>query len=401
VVRGAIRATIAATGTLNPVVSVQVGTQVSGTIQRLFADYNSRVRKGQLIARLDPAAFAAKVAQARADLESAQAMVGDQEALVAKAQADLATAQATAANGRVLKRDAHRKRRARDRLFQEGNLSQEDRDTAQASDDAAAADLAAVQAGVVAAQASLEVAQAQRAAATAMVRQKQAALAQAQVDLDNTAIRSPVDGVVIARNVDVGQTVAASLQAPTLFLIAQDLTQMQVDCNVDEADVGRAVLGQPATFTVDAYPDRAFEGPVVQIRQAPQVVENVVTYDVVVAAANPDRQLLPGMMANVTILVDHREGVLVVPNAAFRVQPTGGGRDKSQRADGLPAVIPRPSIPADVTPEASVGRQWVWVLAGDRPSGRWVQTGLSDGERTEIVAGLQAGEQVILGREAS
>jgi HlyD family secretion protein len=365
-----------------------VGTQVSGTVQQLFADYNSQVRKGQLIARIDPASFEAKAAQAKADLQSAQAMVADQEAQVTKARADLAGAQASVGNGRVLKRDARAKRRARDRLFQEGNLSKEDRDTAQATDDAAGADLAAAQAGVAAAQASLQVAQAQLAAAEATVRLKRAALDQAQVDLDNTAIRSPVDGVVIARNVDVGQTVAASLQAPTLFLIAQDLTKMQVDTNVDEADVGRAALDQQATFTVDSFPTRSFEGAVVQIRQAPQTLENVVTYDVVVAAANPDLKLLPGMTANVKILVAQHEGVLLVPNAALRVRLDGG------------AARPGPSTPTRGQGDGMAGdanHHQVWVLQGERPVQRWVETGLSDGVQIEVVAGLQAGDKIILG----
>ncbi|HEX7551120.1 MAG TPA: efflux RND transporter periplasmic adaptor subunit, partial [Candidatus Methylomirabilis sp.] len=274
VTRGDIRSTISATGTLNAVVTVPVGTQVSGTIQQLFVDFNSPVRKGQLIACIDPATFHAKLNQGQADLESAQAMLLDQEAEVAKAQVDLANAEATVVKNRVVKRDARTKRRSRDRLFQAGNVSQEDRDTAQATDDSAGADLAAAQAEVGAAQANLELARAQRVVAEATVRQKQAALAQAQIDLDNTVIQAPVDGIVVARNVDVGQTVAASLQAPTLFLIAQDLTKMQVDTNVDEADVGRAAPGQQATFTVDAYPAARFQGPVMQIRQAPQAVEN-------------------------------------------------------------------------------------------------------------------------------
>jgi len=406
VTQGTLRSTISATGTLNAVVSVQVGAQVSGTIQQLFADYNSLVRKGDLIARIEPATFEAKVAQARADLESAQAMILDQQAQVAKAQADLASAQAAVINGRVLKQDANTKRLARDHLFQEGNLSQEDRDTAQAADDAAGADLSAAQAGVAASQASLEVAQAQLAAAVATVQQKQAALAQAQVDLDNTAIRAPVDGVVIARNVDVGQTIAASLQAPTLFLIAQDLTKMQVDSNVDEADVGRTAMGQQVTFTVDAYPGKSFEGSVVQIRQAPQVIENVVTYDVVVTAANPDLKLLPGMTANVKILVAQHEGVLLIPNAALRFRltgaaPTGTPRPGAAASGGTARPDPTASGRGGAGGGGKAGdasRHQVWVLQGVQPVSRWVETGLSDGARTEVVAGLQAGDRIILGQ---
>jgi HlyD family secretion protein len=382
--RGDIRSAISATGTLNAVVAVPVGTQVSGTIQQLFADFTSPVRKGQLIARIDPATVQAKLNQAQADLESAQAMVPDQEAEVAKAQADLANAEANVVKNRVVKRDARTKRRSRDRLFQEGNLSQEDRDTAQATDDSAGADLAAAQAEVGATQANLEVARAQLVAADATVRQKQAALAQAQIDLDNTAIRAPVDGIVVARNVDVGQTVAASLQAPTLFLIAQDLTKMQVD----------------------AYPEARFQGPVVQIRQAPQVVENVVTYDVVVAVANSDLKLLPGMTANVKILVTQHEDVLLIPTAALRVRlegttSGGAGRPKSPDTNGASGQRLRTSAGgtgAKGGELVATSRQPVWVIQGAQPVLRWVQTGLSDGVHTEIVMGLQAGDRVVVGR---
>jgi HlyD family secretion protein len=404
--RGGIRSTISATGTLNAVVTVPVGTQVSGTIQQLFVDFNSPVRKGQLIARIDPATFQAKLNQAQADLESAQAMVPDQEAEVAKAQADLANAEANVVKNRVLKQDARTKRMSRDRLFQGGNLSQEDRDTAQATDDSADADLAAAQAEVGAAQANLEVARAQLVAAEATVRQKQAALAQAQIDLDNTAIQAPVDGIVVARNVDVGQTVAASLQAPTLFLIAQDLTKMQVDTNVDEADIGRTAPGQEVTFTVDAYPEASYRGPVAQIRQAPQMVENVVTYDVVVTVANSDLKLLPGMTANVKILVSQHEDVLLIPTAALRLRQEGttsGGVGRLQRPDTNGASGQRFPSSAGGTGDnggelATDGRQPVWVIQGEEPVLGWVQTGLSDGVHTEVVTGLRAGDRVVVGR---
>jgi HlyD family secretion protein len=243
-------------------------------------------------------------------------------------------------------------------------------------------------------------------AADATVRQKQAALAQAQIDLDNTAIRAPVDGIVVARNVDVGQTVAASLQAPTLFLIAQDLTKMQVDTNVDEADVGRTAPGQDVTFTVDAYPEARFQGPVVQIRQAPQVVENVVTYDVVVAVANSDLKLLPGMTANVKILVTQHEDVLLIPTAALRVRlegttSGGAGRPKSPDTNGASGQRLRTSsggTGAKGGELVATSRQPVWVIQGAQPVLRWVQTGLSDGVHTEIVMGLQAGDRVVVGR---
>ena len=292
--RGELISTISSTGTLNAVVTVQVGTQVSGTIQQLLVDFNSPVKKGMLIARIDPSIFDAKANQAQADLESSRASVLNQRAAMARAQADLANARANVVRQEVALRDAKIKLDSRTRLFREGGISQEERDSSQAAYDSAVAQLDAAHAGVGAAQAALEVTQAQVTSAEAQVRQKQAALEQAQVDLRNTYIRAPVDGIVVSRNVDVGQTVAASLQAPTLFLIAQDLTKMQVDTNVDEADIGRVSLDQEATFTVDSYPSLTFRGRVVQIRQAPQVVQNVVTYNTVVAVANPESEAEAG-----------------------------------------------------------------------------------------------------------
>ncbi|HYL81054.1 MAG TPA: efflux RND transporter periplasmic adaptor subunit [Candidatus Acidoferrum sp.] len=406
--QGDILSTISSTGTLNAVITVQVGTQVSGTIQQLFVDYNSPVKKGMLIARIDPATFEAKVNQAKADVESAQATVLNQRAAVAKAQADLANARANVVKDDVAVRDAKIKADSRVRLFQEGGISEEERDTAKATLDSAVAQSDAAQASVRSSQAALEVTQAQLTAAQAQVRQKQAALAQAQVDLDNSSIRAPVDGIVVARNVDVGQTVAASLQAPTLFLIAQDLTKMQVDTNVDEADIGRVTKEQTAAFTVDAYPGERFRGQVVQVRQAPQVVQNVVTYDVVVAVGNPDLKLKPGMTANVRIMVARHDGVLTIPNAAFRVRVDTPGAAGS-RAGGSPGQGASPGAARAATGPggrgagagagASVdsGKQRVWVLENGRPVERRIQTGLSDGEKTEVVDGLKSGESIIIG----
>ncbi|HSD51278.1 MAG TPA: efflux RND transporter periplasmic adaptor subunit, partial [Candidatus Methylomirabilis sp.] len=313
-------------------------------------------------------------------------------------------------------RDAKIKLDARSRLFREGGISQEERDSSQAAYDSAMAQLEAAQASVQAAEATLEVVQAQLVAAEAQVRQKQAALDQAQVDLNHTFIRAPVDGVVVSRNVDVGQTVAASLQAPTLFLIAQDLTKMQVDTNVDEADIGRVVLNQEATFTVDSYPGQLFRGRVVQIRQAPQVIQNVVTYNTVVAVSNPDLKLKPGMTANVKILVAQRENALLVPNAVFRVRvddstagaqagsgsggPAGQGGSQAM-TDGRPGGrrgtgSERRGEPG--TRSAGEGsRQRVWVFQDGKPVERRIRTGLSDGQRTEVVEGLKEGELVIVG----
>jgi HlyD family secretion protein len=413
--RGDIQSTISATGTLNAVITVQVGTQVSGTIKELMVDYNSRVKKGMLIARIDPATFEAKVNQAKADLESARASVLNQRAAVVKAGADVATARANVVKADVAVKDAQVKTNARVRLFQNGGISQEELDTAKATQDSAQAQLEAAQASLRASQAALDVARAMLAAAEATVLQKQAALAQAQVDLDNSEIRAPVDGVVVARNVDVGQTVAASLQAPTLFLIAQDLTKMQVDTNADEADVGRVALDQEATFTVDSFPGQTFRGRVVQIRQAAQVLQNVVTYDCVVAVGNPELKLMPGMTANVKILVARRENTLLVPNAAFRVRldgaaPAGssgpqGGSPAGQRGPqgstgGRPAGSPGMSPGRDPDPgargAAEGGQQRVWVLQDGKPVERMVRSGLSDGQKTEVLEGLKEGEAVII-----
>jgi HlyD family secretion protein len=391
--RGSLQATISATGTLSAVVTVQVGTQVSGTISQLTVDYNSPVKKDQLIARIDPASFDAKVQQARADLESSRASVLNQRAAVVKAEADVANARANVVHQQVAVHDASIKRDARVRLFQEGGISAEERDTAQATYDGAVAQLDAAQASLRASEAALSVTRAQLTAAEATVQQKQAALTQAQVDLDHTFIRAPVDGTVVARNVDVGQTVAASLQAPTLFLIAQDLTKMQVDTNVDEADVGRVALRQSATFTVDAYPGERFQGEIVQIRQAPQVVQNVVTYDAVVAVGNPDLKLKPGMTANVRILVAQHDQVLLVPNAAFRVRLDGAASGQRPARPAQSAATGR----AGGSRAPDTARQRVWVLEGGKPVARDVSTGLSDGERTEVLSGLREGETIIMG----
>jgi HlyD family secretion protein len=417
--RGNIQSTISATGTLNAVITVQVGTQVSGTIKELMVDYNSRVKKGMLIARIDPATFEAKVNQAKGDLGSAQAAVLNQRAAVVKAEADVATARANVVKADVAVRDAQIKVNARVRLFQNGGISQEELDTAKATQDSAQAQLEAAQASLRASQAALEVARAMLAAAEATVLQKQAALAQAQVDLDNSEIRAPVDGVVVARNVDVGQTVAASLQAPTLFLIAQDLTKMQVDTNVDEADIGRVALNQEATFSVDSFPGQSFRGRVVQIRQAAQVLQNVVTYDSVVAVGNPELKLMPGMTANVKILVARRENTLLVPNAAFRVrldaaEPAAssgsrGGSPAGQRGPqtsaggrsaGSPGMSPGRGPDPGVRGAAEGGQQRVWVLEDGKPVERMVRTGLSDGQKTEILEGLKEGEAVVVGQSA-
>jgi HlyD family secretion protein len=337
VTRGPLAAAVATSGNLNAVVTVQVGSQISGQVKELHADFNTVVERGQLIARIDPASFEARVTQARAEVEAADAAVLSQRAQLERARADidnaraaLAAARAQTAKSQAALTDARRDLERKSDLFDKELIARSDRDTAQATHDSAVAQVEANRAqevalasGIRSAEAQLRVVGAQLQSAEATVRQKRAALDQAAVDLDRTYIRAPVDGVVVSRNVDVGQTVAASLQAPILFVIAQDLTKMQVDTNVDEADIGRIQEGQSAAFTVDSFPGQSFAGRVVQIRKSPKTIQNVVTYNVVVAAENPDRKLMPGMTASLKIVVETRPDVLRVPNAALRIRPPG------------------------------------------------------------------------------
>src|SRR5438132_12226012 len=335
--RGPLTAAVSATGNLNAVITVQVGSQVSGQIKELFVDFNSPVTKDQLIARIDPETFEAKVNQAKAEVNSAVAMVLNQQAQVERSRADVQNAKAALAEGKAqtakaqvavvdTKRDFDRK----SALFKRELIANSDLDSSQAGYDSAVAALDAARAkedslaaGIGSAEAQFRVAQAQLVASQATVEQKQAALAQAQVDLDHTRITAPVNGIGVSRQVDVGQTVAASLQAPVLFTIAQDLTRMQVETSVDEADIGRIKLDDRATFTVDAFPGETFTGTVNQIRKAAQVVQNVVTYTVIVGVENPSGKLMPGMTANVKLVVAQKPSALKVPNAALRFRPAG------------------------------------------------------------------------------
>ncbi|HEY1338931.1 MAG TPA: efflux RND transporter periplasmic adaptor subunit [Bryobacteraceae bacterium] len=392
ITRGEVAYTVSATGAPNAVVTVQVGSQVSGNIMALYADFNTKVTKGQVVARIDPQVFQARVDQAQASLYTAQSAVANAQAQIEKAHTDVAGAQADVANqnANVIKAqsavdDAKVKLDRRVQLAKAGMLSQEDLGTAQstydqavAGADAAKAQVTASQQNVASAQAGVRVAETQAASAQAQVKQAQASLVQAQADLDHTFIRAPVDGVVVARNIDVGQTVAASLQAPTLFQIAQDLTKMQVDTNVSEADVGRVQVGMPATFTVDAYPNQVFKGSVSSIRKAAINVQNVVTYDVVISVANPDLKLFPGMTANVKILVDEHADVLKVPNAALRYHP----------ADAAPARQRR---------NGAAAGQVVYTLdENNQPKAVPVTLGITDGTFTEVTGGgLKEGDRVI------
>ncbi|HYL35298.1 MAG TPA: efflux RND transporter periplasmic adaptor subunit [Bryobacteraceae bacterium] len=393
--RGKVQASISATGNCNAVVTVQVGSQVSGNIKALYADFNTKVKKGQVVALIDPQPFQARVDQSKAAVDSARAAVVSAQAQVEKANADIASARANAANqnaaivkAKAAATDAKTKLGSRRILFQDGILSKDDLDTAQSTYDQAAAEQQAAEAQLDAAnhqiqsaQAMYRVAETQLSAAQAQVKQAQASLEQAQLDLDHTEITAPVDGTVIARHMDVGQTIAASFQAPTIFEIAQDLTKMQVDTNVDEADVGQVKLGQEARFSVDAYPVNIFHGTVQQIRQAPINVQNVITYDVVVAVSNPDLKLLPGMTANVKILTSEQDAVLKIPNAALRFRPPDAQTQTQVHAAG----------------KKQDAGSTVWVLDSDgKPKAVKVTLGITDGMFTSVQSGdLKDGDQVI------
>ncbi len=353
--RGNISACVTANGTVNAVITVIVGSQVSGTIQKLYADYNTQVKTGQLIAQIDPAIFQAQVSQAKARLENARAMHLNAQADVATARSNVEAGKANVLKAKVSVEDTKRNLKRSIELFGKNLISASDRDTAQTNYDSAVALQGAAEAQLKANEAQLESAKAKMEAARAGVKQGEADLELAQVNLDHTRITAPVNGTVISRNVDVGQTVAASLQAPTLFTIAQDLTQMQVDTNVSEADIGRVAVGQDATFTVDAFPQTTFRGKVTEIRNAPLTIQNVVTYDVVIQVRNPDLKLRPGMTANASILVGHKENVLKIPNAALRFRPEFAKKE-AVTAKGAQAAVPgAPPAPARrslPTPEA-------------------------------------------------
>ncbi len=384
--RADIHDVVQATGTINAVITVQVGSQVSGTIAKLFADFNSRVRQGQVIAHIEPSLFEGALLQAKADLQNARANL-------AVAQAELERAKATAVQ---TKADYQRTVG----LAKEGVMSPQQLDLAKANAETAAA-------GVNSAEATVK-------QSAAQVNLKAAAVDVAQTNLNHTIIHAPINGIVVARNVDVGQTVAASLQAPTLFNIAQDLTQMQVDTQTDESDVGNIKVGQPATFTVDAYPNETFRGRVVQIRLNPTVVQNVVTYDTVIAFNNPQIKLFPGMTAYVTIPVASAEDTLAVPNTALRFKP-------KLTVERIRQLYAQYGIAEEkATPARGAGNGEAVGLQGPRPPRRdvaviWklrpdrslepvmIRTGITDHTQTVVAellkGGLQDGDELAVGEE--
>lgn len=331
--KGNITATVSASGTLTAVTTVQVGSTISGQIREILVDFNSPVKKGQLLARIDPEAFELRVRQAEADLEAARTSLLQRESDVAAQRSQVVRAQITLEDG---KRDLERK----ESLLAKGFISAAERDKAVFVERGAAE-------AVRTAQAQLKASEALVSNARAVVKQREAALASARNDLSKTSITAPVDGVVISRQVEPGQTVAASLNTPTLFTIAQDLREMQVDVAIDESDIGRIRPDQRATYTVDAFPGRSFEGRVRQIRKAAQTVQNVVTYIVVVGTQNPSLQLVPGMTANVRIVTDQRENVLKVANAALRWRPAGAANLKDDAPAAGPTSGAGPGGPAD------------------------------------------------------
>lgn len=316
--KGDVRSEVSATGTINAVTTVQVGSQVSGTIDKLYVDFNSKAKKGQVVAQIDPSIFKAQMQQAEADLENARANGKALEANIETMRADLASAQANVekilAGEKQAKLDLGRNLD----LFQQGIVAAALRDTAQSNYEAAVAATKAARATADQGKARVQASISQLAQAKAQVEQRQAALEVARVNLAHTTIYAPIDGTVVARSVDVGQTVAASLQAPTLFTIAQDLTKMLVYAKTDESDVGNIREGALARFKVDAFPRDTFTGHVAQIRMNPQTIQNVVTYDTVIEFDNPDRKLLPGMTAYVTIPVAEARNAVKIPNGALR-----------------------------------------------------------------------------------
>jgi len=399
--RGDIEAAITATGSVNAVKTVQVGSQVSGNILALYADFNTKVKAGQLVARIDPAIFQARVDQDRAAVDSAKAAVVSARASIAKAASDIAGAEANVASQKAnlvhaqsAVTDAKTKNDRRVEMVKQGLIAREEADTYQATYDQAVASLDAAQSSVTAAQSSVVSAQAQKEVmqtqldqANSQVQQATATLQQAQLDLAHTQILAPVDGTVISRNMDVGQTVAASFQAPTIFQIAQDLTKMQVDTNVDESDVGPIRMGQSANFTVDAYPGMTFPGVVTQIRQAPINVQNVITYDVVVEVSNPDLKLFPGMTANVKIVTGRSEHALRMPVAALRFHPAAATPADAAKGQGKPGA----------RKGGGPGQQAVYVLDQGNLKRTPVKLGLSDGNYTEVLSGLNEGQQIVTG----
>ncbi|HTY61920.1 MAG TPA: efflux RND transporter periplasmic adaptor subunit [Acidobacteriota bacterium] len=426
--RGSIVMQVQMTGTLAAVTTVAVGTQVSGTVSQLYADFNSEVKKNQVLAKLDPALFQTQLDQASASVKTSEAILNNDAATIATTKANIEKAKVDVLN-------STRKYKMIKELFDEGLETKDDMDSAQATLDSSKASLEAVQSQLTAAQAALKADQAR-------LDQAQANFKNAEVNLEHTIITSPISGTVISRNVDLGQTVAASFSTPTMFTIGEDLTKMQVITNTDEADVGKLKAGMDATFTVDAYTGETFHGKIRQVRLAATTVQNVVTYNAVIDVPNPDMRLKPGMTANVKIEIERADNILRVPNAAIRFKPTlsdtemakafqragedrfysfyknqgsqgqGGNQARSQSARaGGTATGSRGSGEGQTarSGQSSSGvsyrgrRTPVWIMGEDKLLRPVVlRLGLTDGVQTQIVDGkLKEGDKIILSAEVA
>jgi len=382
VTRGDIEAIVVTTGTINPVTLVDVGSQVSGKIAKIYVDFNSRVKKGDILAEIDQSSFLTRIKQAEANYQSAKASLE---------------------RARVTMETSKKKYERALKLFEQKLISPEEKETAETNYFNAVADYQS---------------------ALARLEQAKSQLESSRVDLSYTVIKSPIDGVVIKRNINVGQTVAASFQAPVLFQIANDLTKMQVECSVDEADIGKIREGQKVRFTVDAFPEESFEGVVSQVRYAPEVVQNVVTYTTIVSVENPEMKLRPGMTATVSIIVGEARNVLRVPNAALRFRPqlspeemkkmfeelraqrrstSGNSASSSGRRPPFSGERGASQGERSAKDKSRQGMAMVWVLEeGHKLRPMPVKTGVTGDEYTEIVRGdLKEGDEVVIGTGAS
>lgn len=421
--RGAIAVTVSATGIVNPTITVQVGSQVSGTIQALYADFNQQVREGEVIAQLDPAVKQAQVAQAEAVLQNRiaalkriESEIAVGEANILNSRAALATSAANEDKAKVSVEDAERNLKRSKELFDQGLIAESQYDTAvttlalaKSQQRASSSERKSAEAQLQSITVQLKATQAKREEALAQIKEAEADLRMARTNLSYTTIRSPINGTIISRNVDVGQTVAASLQAPTLFTIAKDLSKMQVEASVDEADVGMVREGQTATFTVDAFPSDQFTGKVTQVRNSPKTVQNVVTYDTIIAVDNPQHKLKPGMTATVTIIVEKKDNVLMVPNSALEFSLRGsadrGPRmkdpDRAGQREAMAQRMQGDQGPrgAKQSPRDKSALRTLLVLGEDgKPKPVPVKAGLTDGSNTEVSGDrLSQGLSVIVG----
>jgi HlyD family secretion protein len=423
VTHGPLKRVVNATGVVQTVLTVPVGSQVSGQVQELYADFNSVVKRGQLLAKLDPRNLETQVANSRASVAAAQARVRSAQAEITNQAANLTSSRASLEAAKVTRDNALVQFQRTTEMSQRGIVSKNDYDTAKANSDSAVARYNQAAAAIEQVQAQIVSTQAQLEQANAGLQQAGTDLDRAQINLEYANIFSPVDGVVISRSVDVGQTVAASMQTPTLFTIATDLGQMQVNASVDEADIGSISDNAAVTFTVDAYPNDSFLGRIAEIRLSPQTVQNVVTYSVILSIENRELKLKPGMTANISIVVDKRDSVLKLPNAALRYTPPD--------TVAPPAAEPQPPSPSDskaapgktvdsdtVSIPLAPGQKWnpndkihfkapahgaprpavVWVLGPDKkPQNRDVSIGITDGSSSEVISGnLKESDLVII-----